>query len=40
MSNYVVLQSIICGGDSFCSKGIVCTSCLSGYSLVGGSCVI
>jgi len=36
---YTILQSIVCGSDYYCSSGIVCTSCLSGYSLVGGSCV-
>jgi hypothetical protein len=39
VSQYTYLQSIVCGSDFYCSKGIQCTSCLSGYSLVGGSCV-
>lgn len=33
------LQPIVCGGDYLCSKGIICTACLQGYSLAGGLCV-
>lgn len=36
---YTILQSIVCSPDYKCTEGIVCTSCLSGYSLVGGTCV-
>lgn len=34
------LQSINCANDYLCSKGIYCTACLAGYSLVSGKCVI
>lgn len=38
-NNYAYMQSIVCGSDFYCTKGIVCTACLQGYSLVGGACV-
>jgi len=37
--NYVLLQPIVCGTDNYCSKGVQCTDCLQGYSLVSGTCV-
>jgi len=40
VSNYALLQTIACGGgDNYCLKGVICTDCLQGYSLVGGTCV-
>ena len=39
IANYATMQSIVCGNDFECRDGIVCTACLSGYSLVGGTCV-
>lgn len=39
IANYPLMQPIVCGGDNYCTKGIVCTSCLQGSSLVGGTCV-
>lgn len=33
------LQAIVCANDNYCSKGIQCTACLSGYSLVSGQCI-
>lgn len=38
-TNFPELQPMVCSNDYLCSKGIVCTSCLQGYSLVGGQCV-
>ena len=28
-----------CGTDQLCSTGLVCTSCLTGYALIGGQCI-
>ena len=39
ISQYSYLQSIVCDSDNYCTKGIICTACLQGYSLVGGTCV-
>lgn len=30
---------ISCGTDTYCSVAIVCTSCLTGYQLVGAKCI-
>lgn len=30
---------ISCGSDKFCAVGLVCTSCLQGYVVVGGKCI-
>lgn len=39
INNNGTLQNISCGADFYCSQGIICTSCLQDYSLVGGTCV-
>lgn len=28
-----------CGTDQYCLKGLICTDCLLGYSLVSGQCI-
>jgi len=38
-ANYALLQPIVCGLDSYCLKGVVCTDCLSGFASTGGVCV-
>jgi hypothetical protein len=38
-AQYLTLQDIVCKSDTYCSKGVECTTCLQGYSLVGGTCV-
>lgn len=38
-TEYLTLQDIVCKSDTYCSKGVICTTCLEGYSLVGGTCV-
>ena len=35
----MLLRSIVCLNDNYCTKGIQCTSCLDGYKLVAGTCV-
>jgi hypothetical protein len=38
LTNYPELQPIVCGTDNYCTKGIQCTACLSGYTLISGQC--
>ena len=28
-----------CGNDDYCSDGIICTSCSTGFEIVAGKCV-
>lgn len=38
-TNYPELKPIVCDTDNYCTKGIQCTACLQGYSLVSGQCI-
>lgn len=39
LTNNPELRPIVCDNDNLCTKGIVCTACLQGYTLVAGQCV-
>lgn len=38
-TNYPELKPIVCDTDNYCTKGIQCTACLQGFSLVSGQCI-
>ena len=39
LDDYTNLNSLTCQYDELCSKAILCTSCLQGYSLVSNKCI-